>query len=74
MYAAFNTLQLELERLCLLRESMENSLCGQRELSKLQVLDSKIASHEKAVQLLVRYNQAAPNAENKLHNQRLHKL
>ena len=58
MYSAFNTLQLELERLTLLRESMERSPSGKLELSKLDDLDLKIYQHDQAIQLLVRTNQA----------------
>ena len=74
MYSAFNTLQLELERLCLLRESIEDSGQADKELLKLTQLDNKITSHEKAIQLLIRHNQAEARQANKLHNHKIHKL
>jgi len=58
MYAAFNTLQLELERLILLRESISTSGQADKELTKLDELDRKIYSHEKAIKVIVRINQS----------------
>jgi len=57
MYAAFNTLQLELERLIILKESMECSPSGMHEVDKLGELDRKIHSHEKAIKVLNRVHQ-----------------
>ena len=58
MYAAFNTLQLELERLIILLDSMEKSPSGQQEPAKIEELKRKIYSHEKAITLLNREHQA----------------
>ncbi len=57
MYAAFNTLQLELERLILLRESITISGQATKYQDKLHELNNKIYSHEKAIALLVCNNQ-----------------
>ncbi len=57
MYAAFNTLQLELERLILLRESITISGQASKNKDKLHELNNKIYSHEKGLALLIRSNQ-----------------
>jgi hypothetical protein len=57
MYAAFNTLQLELERLIILRESITSSGQAGNEVTKLSELDRKIYSHEKAIKVINREHQ-----------------
>lgn len=59
MYAAFNTLQLELERLILLRESITDSGIASLPESqdKLHDLNLKIYSHEQGIAVLVRTQQ-----------------
>jgi len=52
MYAAFNTLQLELERLLLLQQSIEQSGQAAQESYKLLRLSIKIRSHERAIKLI----------------------
>jgi len=52
MYAAFNTLQLELERLLLLQQSIEASGQAAQESHKLLKLSIKIRSHEQAIKLI----------------------
>jgi len=58
MYAAFNTLQLELERLIILKDSIAKSGQAKNELIQLTELDRKIYSHEKAIKVLIRTHQA----------------
>lgn len=58
MYAAFNTLQLELERLIILLDSVEKSGQAQNEQTKIDELKRKIYAHEKAIKLLNREHQA----------------
>jgi hypothetical protein len=58
MYAAFNTLQLELERLIILLDSMESSGQAANESVKIEELKRKIYSHEKAIKLINREHQA----------------
>jgi len=74
MYAAFNTLQLELERLTLLRESMERSPSGQHEVQKLKELDIKILDHEQAIKVLVRENQSRGKGKRLAENCLVHHL
>ena len=62
MYAAFNTLQLELERLIILRDSINNSGQAAFESTKLAELDRKIFSHEKAIKVINRVHQAEQHA------------
>ena len=57
MYSAFNTLQLELERLLLLRDSITNSGIAHTHQDKLADLNNKIYSHEKAISLINRQHQ-----------------
>ena len=67
MYAAFNTLQLELERLLLLKQSMEDSSNVSNYpdyVNKLAELDNKIRSHEKAIKVLNQVHQAAIRTAN----------
>lgn len=66
MYAAFNTLQLELERLIILRESISQSGQADNELTKLAELDRKIYSHEKAIKVINREHQAQHHTLGKL--------
>jgi len=54
MYAAFNTVQSELERLVLLKESIEQSGQAHLEQSQLIELELKILSHQKATKVLLR--------------------
>lgn len=54
MYAAFNTLQLELERLIILHESMTSSPSGSKELDKIKLLDIKIKQHQDGLKVLLR--------------------
>jgi len=70
MYAAFNTLQLELERLIILRDSIAKSGQASTNLLKLTELDRKIYSHEKAIALLIRTHQAETINTPPLHVQR----
>ena len=53
MYAAFNTLKLELERLLLLRDSITISGRASIEKTKLHQLNLKIYSHERAIKMVV---------------------
>ena len=62
MYAAFNTLKLELERLLLLRESITISGQACTHKQKLHELNLKIYSHEKAVRLIVTQHQVEQRA------------
>jgi len=57
MYAAFNTLQLELERLLLLQQSIESSGQADVESQQLIRLSIKIRSHERAIKLINREHQ-----------------
>jgi len=57
MYAAFNTLQLELERLIILLDSVEKSGQAANESTKIDELKRKIYSHEKAIKIIVRIHQ-----------------
>jgi len=58
MYAAFNTLQLELERLIILLDSIEKSGQAANESTKIDELKRKIYSHEKAIKVINREHQA----------------
>ena len=58
MYAAFNTLQLELERLIILLDSVEKSGQAKNEQTKIDELKRKIYSHEKAIKVINREHQA----------------
>ena len=59
MYAAFNTLQLELERLIILLDSVEKSGQAAAESTKIAELKRKIYSHEKAIKVINREHQRA---------------
>jgi len=61
MYAAFNTLQLELERLIILLDSIEKSGQADNESTKIAELKRKIYSHEKAIKVINREHQRATN-------------
>ena len=68
MYAAFNTLQTELERLVLLKESIEQSGQAKHNIHKLNELDLKILSQQQATKVILREHFA--QARRMLHNSR----
>jgi len=75
MYSAFNTLQLELERLLLLQESMTSSGCKESNDSiKLAELQRKIVSHEKATKVLLRAHLAECRNDSNIYMHSMHKL
>lgn len=67
MHAAFNTLQSELERLVLLKESIEQSGQAANEQLRISELELKITSHHKALKVILRHH----FAEHKLMQQAL---
>ena len=57
MMSAFNTIQLELERLILLRETIQSIGVDEDESANFDQLNNKISEHEHAIQIIVRESQ-----------------
>ena len=57
MMTAFDTLTLELERLILLKQSIELAGVSEEESESFLALTNKISDHEHAIQVIVRESQ-----------------